>query len=251
MKKISFLFITLLLAALCAMTICAEDKIVMRWDFEDNNLNSIGTADGNDEDGYYGFGELAIVEGGANGTKYGLKIPGVEVGNGQHLNGLEPDTTYTISFWGKVLNAQPESWPNFGVNNYDEFGSYLTVWQYTEEWAQYSITFTTGFETTTAMPYTWTYGPGSCDFYIDEVIVYTGDLDKALAAEAAAKEPVVEEPVVEEPVVEEPVVEEPAIEEPVIEEPVVEAPKTADLAVMLAAAAVISCGTAIVSNKKR
>jgi len=85
-----------------------------------------------------------------------------------------------------------------------------------------------------------------------DVVSYTLNyVDDGAAEEPVVEEPVVEEPVVEEPVVEEPVVEEPAVEEPVVEAPVVEAPKTVDAVIMIAAAAILSSGAAIISKKRK
>ena len=139
------------------------------WDFETGTLAPLGTADGNDSDGYYAVGNLSVVSGGANGTDYALSIPASDCGNGQILTGLSPLTTYTVSFWAKVPTCDAGVYPNFGVSEYDSNGSYVAESAFTSEWAQYSMDFTTGPSATSAKVYTWVFGSGSCDFLVDEV----------------------------------------------------------------------------------
>jgi len=86
---------------------------------------------------------------------------------------------------------------------------------------------------------------------VEEPVVEEPVVEEPVVEEPVVEEPVVEEPKVEEPKVEEPKVEEPKVEEPKVEKPVVEAPKTADAIVVLAVAALVSGGAALVSKKRK
>lgn len=165
------LLLTLALPGMCFTAAAAEP--VFTWDFEDNDLAALGTPDGGDDDGYYADGDVSIVEGGANGSNYALKIVGVEVGNGQTVTGLKSDTEYVLTFWAKADNISGQAFPNFGVKEYDG-DAYQAVDKITGSWAQYTINFKTGPDSTSALIYTWTFKLGataSADFYVDDVVL--------------------------------------------------------------------------------
>ena len=165
----------------------ADNLLGSAWDFEGNDLSLLGTPDGADTDGYYADGPdgtFSIVEDGANGTSYALKISGSAVGNGQWLNGLKSGTEYVVTFWAKIANWGGAAFPNFGVNGYDG-DQYVTAATFTEQWAAYSLTFTTGAESTQACVYTWTFGEGAVDFFVDEVVV----TEKAAETTTSSEDP--------------------------------------------------------------
>ena len=139
------------------------------WNFEAGDLAALGTPEGNDEDGYYGAGTLAVVSGGAESTNYALKISGANSGNGQTVTGLLPNTEYAITFWAKVLNNGGKAYPHVGIKNYDGTDAYQTQTKFSGSWAMYSLQFTTGPDSTSVLFYTWVYGEGAVDLYLDEV----------------------------------------------------------------------------------
>lgn len=143
------------------------------WDFESNDISTLGTADGNDTDGYYAVGSVSIVPGGADETQYCLKVSGAEHGNGQWVVGLKPDTDYTVVFWAKIDNWGGEAFPNFGVNGFDG-GKYVAQDSFTTSWSKYTLTFRTGSDSTMACIYTWIFGSGAVDFYVDQVELIEG-----------------------------------------------------------------------------
>lgn len=144
--------------------------LMSAWNFESNNLTNLGTANGADADGYNAEGNLSIVPGGANGTDYALKISGAESGNGQWLWGLKSNTEYVVTFYAKMGNWGGASYPNFGVNEYDG-GAYVSADVFTGQWQPYYLTFRTGANSTSARIYTWIFGSGQVDFFVDEVVV--------------------------------------------------------------------------------
>ena len=135
------------------------------WDFESGSLAGLQA-----DPAYYQSGEVSIVPGGANGTSYALLIKNANSGNGQWINGLKPDTNYTVTFWVKLANRAEGSWPNVGVSDYDG-SAYIAEQNFTEDWAQYSLSFKTGTDVTSAKFYTWIFGEGKVDFYLDEVVL--------------------------------------------------------------------------------
>ena len=153
------------------------------WSFEHNDLAQLGTADGADADGYNAAGNVSIASGGAGGTEYALKISGANSGNGQWLYGLKSNTAYEISFYARIENWGGAAYPNFGVNGYDA-DAYVTQAEFTDQWSLYTLQFKTGTESTKAKIYTWIFGSGEVDFYIDEVSVREVGIlpDWALAA---------------------------------------------------------------------
>lgn len=151
------------------------------WDFESGDTSALGTPDGSDADGYYAVGDVSVVEGGANDSAYCLHIVGAEVGNGQWVTGLEPDTDYTLTFWAKTANCGGEAFPNFGVNGYDG-GAYQAIDVFTGTWQQYTLNFHTGKDSTSACIYSWIFGSGSAELFVDDVILLP-------ASEASAGKP--------------------------------------------------------------
>lgn len=139
------------------------------WNFEHNDISALGTYESTDSDGYNAAGKLSIVNDGANGTNYSLKITGVNSGNGQWIYGLDTNTEYVITYWAKIANRSNEAYPNLGVQHYG--GNAQTIDQYTEQWKKYTISFCTDNVTTSAHIYTWVFGSGNVDFYIDELTV--------------------------------------------------------------------------------
>ena len=153
-------------AALCEAPASMENLLPL-WDFEQGDVT---------QDGYYEFG-CKIVDGGANGTAHSMRIRNANSGNGQWLNGLKPDTKYEVTAYAKWENRDASAYPTFGVNGYDDTGAYVAIdgadgIYYSEEWTQYTLQFRTGPESTQALVYTWTFGEGDVDFFIDEVVVY-------------------------------------------------------------------------------
>lgn len=140
------------------------------WNCEHNNIALLGTADGSDADGYYASGSVSITDGGANGSDYSLLVSGVECGNGQWLNMLEPSTAYQITFWAKTENRASDGWPNVAVNEYDG-SAYNSITITATEWTQYTLKFTTGVNTSHAKFYTWIFGPGTADLLVDDVSI--------------------------------------------------------------------------------
>ena len=154
------------------------------WDFEKGRLSSVGTANGADGDGYYAEKNVSIAAEGANGSSYSLKISGANSGNGQFITGLQPNTEYIVTFDAKIANWGGEAYPNFGVNNYDG-DKFVAADRFTEEWSNYSVSFRTGTSSTTVQLYTWIFGSGEVDFYLDNVVLKTkpvqsGDLQNAV-----------------------------------------------------------------------
>ncbi len=164
------LCLLLTLLALQAVAEEAQDNVIFSQDFEHNDVASLGTPDGEDEDNYYAVGDVSIVAGGAEDSAYCLKITGSEVGNGWHLQNLKSNAEYTVTYWAKTANCDATAYPNFGVNGYDG-GAYQAIDKYTGDWAQYTLRFTTGADSTTALIYTWTFGSGTADFLVDNVVV--------------------------------------------------------------------------------
>ena len=153
-----------------------DDNPLKKWDFEDNDISVLGTADGNDADGYNAAGNLSVVADGANGSGYSLKISNADSGNGQWLFGLKSNTQYEVRFDAKIANWGGAAYPNFGVNGYDG-DAYVSTDSFTGEWASYCLNFTTGAASTSAKVYTWIFGSGEVDFYIDNVTVNEVDTD--------------------------------------------------------------------------
>ena len=172
-KLISILVsLTLLLSAFLStgLLATADDVLVFSQDFESGSTAALGTEDGNDTDGYYAVGSVSVIAGGAYGSAYCLKVSDAEHGNGQWLNNLSPETDYVMSFSAKIGGWGGSAYPNVGVNGYDG-SKYRAIDTFTEEWANYTITFTTGAGSTSACIYTWIFGSGKVDLYLDNVSV--------------------------------------------------------------------------------
>ena len=165
------LLLSMLLTAAPVKVQAAEN--LMSWNFESGNLAEIGTADGSDADGYHASGDVSVVSGGANGSGYALKISGANSGNGKWFWNLKSNTDYEVSFYAKIENWGGAAYPNFGVNNYDG-DAYQTVTEYSGQWTKYSIAFRTGANSNGAHIYTWIFGEGAVDYYIDEVVLTEG-----------------------------------------------------------------------------
>lgn len=169
------------------------NQIAERWTFEHNNLALLGTADGNDADGYYAVGDVSIVSGGAKGSAYCLRINGAEHGNGQWFSGLKPNTKYTLTFWAKVTGVGSNASPNFGINGYDG-SNYQAIDSFSGDWTEYVIVFSTGKDSTSACIYSWIFGSGSATLYVDDVSVMEGAKEEPGKTPAADNQP--QEPVV-------------------------------------------------------
>ena len=169
------------------------NQIAERWTFEHNNLALLGTADGNDADGYYAVGDVSIVSGGAKGSAYCLRINGAEHGNGQWFSGLKPNTKYTLTFWAKVTGVGSNAYPNFGINGYDG-SNYQAIDSFSGDWTEYVIVFSTGKDSTSACIYSWIFGSGSATLYVDDVSVMEGAKEEPGETPAADNQP--QEPVV-------------------------------------------------------
>ncbi len=180
MKRLIAIVMTLLLALnvtpiLCEDTEDMEDtaavneeivNLIPLWDFEQGDVT---------QDGYYEYG-CKIVEGGANETAHSMRIRGANSGNGQWLNDLKEDTDYEVTVYAKMTNRDETAYPTFGVNGYDTEGSYVAVdgaaeVYFGEEWTLFTLQFHTGVGCNAALVYTWTFGEGDVDFFIDEVCV--------------------------------------------------------------------------------
>lgn len=136
------------------------------WNFETGTIDSLGTPQSVDSDGYYAAG-VSIAPGGANGSQYALLISGANNGNGQLITGLQPQTAYVLTYWAKLLNCASSAYPNVGVKDYDG-SAYQAIAQYTSQWAEYHIEFTTGANSTSALLYTWIFGSGYAELLLDD-----------------------------------------------------------------------------------
>ena len=152
------------------VSVTRKGAALEEWNCEHNNLSLLGTADGSDADGYYASGSVSITDGGANGSDYSLLVSGVNCGNGQWLNMLEPSTAYQITFWAKTENRASDGWPNVAVSDYDG-SAYNSITVTATEWTQYTLNFTTGVNTSHAKFYTWIFGPGTADLLVDDVSI--------------------------------------------------------------------------------
>lgn len=143
----------------------SETPIVV-LDFEDGTKAAMEQMEG-----YYEFGDVSVVSGGANGSAYCLRISGCDIGNGATVTGLKPDTWYNLTFTARADSISGEAYPNVGVNQYDG-NAYQAVDRYTGQWTDYSILFRTGKSSTSAQIYTWIFKNGavaSADLYIDDL----------------------------------------------------------------------------------
>ncbi len=173
-------------------TVCGANDIagggLELWNFEHNNLYALGTADGGDADGYYAVGDVSIVPGGADDTEYCLKISGAECGNGQWITDLKPDTEYTIIFWAKIDNWGGDAYPSIGVNGFDG-NNYVSADSFTNNWTKQTLRFKTGQDSTSVCIYTWIFGSGTVDFYVDQVELVEGVLQSETATECVVQDP--------------------------------------------------------------
>ena len=175
-KALSIFVVTAMMLSMFLLAAPIQAKAaenLMNWDFESGNLADVGTADGNDADGYYASGNVSIVPGGVNGSGYAMKISGANSGNGQWFWELKSDTDYTVTFYAKIENWGGAAYPNFGVNSYDG-DAYKSLAEFSDQWKQFSIEFHTGANSNGACIYTWIFGEGAVDFYLDNVVLVEG-----------------------------------------------------------------------------
>ena len=140
------------------------------WDFE-QGLAILGDPGGGAYEGdkYYagGRGTVLIVEDGYDGG-HCLLISGVDIGNGKTVDGLDPDTTYKVTFWARA-ESSGNAFPFIGVQEYNGSDEYhLTIDN--DEWKEFEITFTTGIDNTSAIFWTWIWG-NTVDLWVDDVVM--------------------------------------------------------------------------------
>ena len=146
-----------------------ETPALSAWNFESGTIDSLGTPQSVDSDGYYAAG-VSVATGGANGSRYALLISGAGNGNGQLIAGLKPQTAYVLTYWAKLLSCGADAYPNVGVKNYDG-AAYQAIDRYTSQWAEYHIEFTTGTSADSALVYTWIFGSGGAELLLDDFSV--------------------------------------------------------------------------------
>lgn len=167
------------------------------WSFEQNDITLLGDPAGGVDDGdnyYASAGVVNIVEGGANGSKYALKISGGEVGNGVRRGGLKSDTTYSLTFWVKADNFKGAAVPIIGVKDYANDGEEDVKTIVSNKWEKYECVFRTGAreENTSVYFFTWIVqnsDGATADLYVDDVLlVELGDVDPTTTPDSSSDE---------------------------------------------------------------
>src|SRR5262249_50881485 len=121
----------------------------------------------------------AVVSGNAHTGTYSLRLSSTSDAVYQVISGLQPNTTYTVTGWGKnsvsgdqaALIATNENGVTYGYTIY--FGT---------SFAQQSVTFTTGSNTSIRLYLTKPFGSGAS--YIDDLFLQSVDTAKNLDFES-------------------------------------------------------------------
>ncbi|MFC4775726.1 CARDB domain-containing protein [Paenibacillus sp. GCM10023252] len=121
----------------------------------------------NGSTGWTGYGSYQVVASNALGGTNSCKVSWTGACE-QTVTGLKPNTTYTLTAWGKVTSGGAGT---IGVNNYG--GTLVKSTFSTNEYTKQTLNFTTGASNTTALIYLYnnagtTYGD---DFYVLEADV--------------------------------------------------------------------------------
>lgn len=165
-KSFAVIIALCLLLSLSSFVRAENEAPIISLTFEDSTNAAMEQMEG-----YYAFGDISVIDGGANGSEYCLRISGCEIGNGATVTGLKSDTLYNLTFSARVDSISGEAYPNVGVNQYDG-SAYQAVDRYTAQWTEYSILFRTGKTSTSVQIYTWIFKNGataSANLYLDDL----------------------------------------------------------------------------------
>ena len=159
------------------ITECTEENLLgPGWNFETGDYSEFGTPADIGGDGFEIFGTgTEIVNNGANGTEYALRISGMDTGMRKVVTGLKPSTTYTLTAWvkGETI-TNPSALPVIAIGDSDvwgrlKFGTEQWVGIFEGDWYQVTIEYTTGPKTTSAIVYAQNYS--DCVYMIDELVL--------------------------------------------------------------------------------
>ncbi len=123
-----------------------------------------------DLSGWSGYGTRSVVNNNQHGGSYCAKLEYVG-GNtssfDQEVNGLQPDTTYTLKAWVKVENSSGKV--HLGVKDYS--GPETSVFSQSTVYTQLTLNFTTGPADRSARIYLYRENVGTGAGYCDDIVL--------------------------------------------------------------------------------